>query len=98
MSTAARIPPPSNDINRGYLPGSPERNELKARLAQMSSERVDIPIVIGGCEVRTSRVEQSVMPHDHRHVLGEWHVADGAQVQQAIDAAMKASREWATGP
>ena len=98
MSTAARIPQPTNDINRGYLPGSPERNELKARLAQMSSERVDIPIVIGGCEVRTSRVEQSVMPHDHRHVLGEWHVADGAQVQQAIDAAMKASREWATWP
>ena len=96
MSTAARIPPPGNDINKGYLPGSPERSELKARLAQMSSERVDIPIVIGGCEVRTSRVEQSVMPHDHRHVLGEWHVADAAHVQQAIDAAMKASRDWAT--
>ncbi|HEY1307122.1 MAG TPA: L-glutamate gamma-semialdehyde dehydrogenase [Vicinamibacterales bacterium] len=96
MSTAARIPPPSNDINKGYLPGSPERSELKARLAQMSSERAEIPIVIGGCEVRTSRVEHSVMPHDHRHVLGEWHVADAAHVQQAIDAAMKASRDWAT--
>ena len=96
MATAARIPPPSNDINKGYLPGSHERSELKARLAQMSSERVDIPIVIGGCEVRTNRVEHSVMPHDHRHVLGEWHVADAAHVQQAIDAAIKASRDWAT--
>src|SRR5262245_17865280 len=95
MSTAARIPPPSNDTNKGYLPGSSERIELKSRLAQMSSERVDIPIVIGGCAIRTSRVEQSVMPHDHRHVLGEWHAADAGHVQQAIDAALKASREWA---
>ena len=93
---SARIPPPINDLNKTYLPGSPERAELKATLARMSSERVDIPLVIGGCEIRTGRTSQTVMPHNHRHVLGDWHSADAPHVQQAIDAAMKASREWAS--
>src|SRR5689334_21221133 len=89
------VPPPINDINRSYLPGSSERAELKARLAQMSSEQVDIPIVIGGREIRTGRVQQVVMPHNHRHVLGQWHAAGPEHVQQAIAAAAEASREWA---
>ncbi|HEY7190961.1 MAG TPA: L-glutamate gamma-semialdehyde dehydrogenase [Vicinamibacterales bacterium] len=93
---AARIPTPTNDQNKSYLPGSPERAELKATLARMASERVDIPLVIGGCEIRTGRTSHVVMPHNHRHVLGEWHAADASHVQQAIDAAMKASREWAS--
>ena len=92
---SARIPPPLNDANKSYLPGSPERAELKARLAQMASERIDIPLVIGGCEIRTGRTERSVMPHRHRHVLGDWHVADQSHVSQAIEAALKARREWA---
>ena len=68
--TAAYVPPPVNDVNRSYLPGSPERAELKSRLAQMASEKIDIPIVIGGREIRTGRTEKTVMPHDHRHVAG----------------------------
>src|SRR5262245_15923300 len=95
MSTHSRVPPPLNDPNKTYLPGSAERVELKSRLAQMSSERVEIPLVISGCDVRTGRTTPSVMPHNHRHVLGEWHSADAGHVQQAIDAALKASREWA---
>ena len=91
-----RVPAPVNDVNKSYLPGSPERAELKARLAQMASERIDIPIVIGGQEIRTGRLEPAVMPHDHRHVLAEWHVAQPEHVQQAIAAAAKAQREWAS--
>ena len=90
-----RIPEPENDFNRSYLPGSPERAELKARLKQMAAEQVDIPIVIGGKEIRTGRVQQVVMPHNHRHVLGQWHAAGPEHVQQAIAAAADASREWA---
>ncbi|HET9359199.1 MAG TPA: hypothetical protein VFO58_05590, partial [Vicinamibacterales bacterium] len=86
MSNTSRVPPPVNDINKTYLPGSPERAELKARLAQMSAERIEIPIVIDGCAIRTGRVEPAVMPHDHRHVLGDWHAADPSHVQKAIDA------------
>jgi 1-pyrroline-5-carboxylate dehydrogenase len=94
----ARVPPPQNDSNHGYLPGSPERRELKARLAQMAAERIDMPLVIGGCEIRTGRTERSVMPHAHRHVLGDWHVAERSHVSQAIDAALAARREWASWP
>ncbi len=91
-----RIPPPVNDVNRTYLPGSPERDELKARLAAMASERADIPIIIGGCEIRTGRIEQAVMPHDHGHILADWHQADAEHVRQAIAAALEAQRDWAT--
>ena len=91
-----RVPEPVNDFNRNYLPGSPERAELKARLKEMSSGQVDIPIVIGGKEIRTGRVQPVVMPHNHRHVLGQWHAADAEHVQQAIAAAADASREWAS--
>jgi 1-pyrroline-5-carboxylate dehydrogenase len=87
-----------NDINRGYVPGSPERAELKARLAQMAGERIEIPAVIGGRRVRTGRLAQAVMPHDHQHVLADWHAADAAHVQQAIEAALEAHREWAHWP
>ena len=91
-----RVPTPVNDSNRSYLPGSPERAELKARLKEMSSAQVDIPIVIGGKEIRTGRVQQVVMPHNHRHVLGQWHIAGPEHIQQAIVAAAEASREWAS--
>ncbi|MBI3048130.1 MAG: L-glutamate gamma-semialdehyde dehydrogenase [Acidobacteria bacterium] len=94
----SRIPVPVNDPNLTYLPGSPERAELKARLAAMASERIDIPLIIGGCEVRTGRVEQAVMPHDHRHVLADWHKAEPQHVEQAIAAAAKAHREWSAWP
>jgi 1-pyrroline-5-carboxylate dehydrogenase len=98
MSISCVVPAPVNDPNKTYLPASPERAELKARLAQMASERVEMPLVIGGCDVRTGQTRQTVMPHDHRHVLGEWHAADATHVQQAIDAAVKASREWGSWP
>jgi len=93
-----RVPTPANEPNKTYAPGSAERAELKARLQQMASERIDIPIVIGGREIRTGKTQQSVMPHDHRHVLADWHMAEPAHVKQAIDAALAARREWASWP
>jgi 1-pyrroline-5-carboxylate dehydrogenase len=94
----SRIPVPVNDPNLTYLPGSPERAALKARLASMAAERIDIPLIIGGCEVRTGRVEHVVMPHDHRHVLADWHKAEPQHVEQAIAAAAKAHGEWSSWP
>src|SRR5262245_30033877 len=96
FSGIPRVPDPVNDFNRSYLPGSSERAELKARLKEMSSGQVEIPVVIGGKEIRTGRVQQVVMPHNHRHVLGQWHAAGPEHVQQAIAAAADASREWAS--
>jgi 1-pyrroline-5-carboxylate dehydrogenase len=93
-----RVPPPTNDVNLSYLPGSPERQALKAELARMASEPVDIPAVIGGQDVRSGRTEPVVMPHNHTHVLGQWHAVTDAHVSQAIDAALAARAEWASWP
>jgi 1-pyrroline-5-carboxylate dehydrogenase len=93
-----RVPEPVNDPNRSYAPGSPERAELKARLKAMAGERLDIPIVIGGKDIRTGRTAQAVMPHDHSHVLADYHLADAEHVQQAIAASAAARREWASWP
>jgi 1-pyrroline-5-carboxylate dehydrogenase len=79
---------------KGYGPGSPEKKALKERLKQMAKERVEIPLIIGGKEVRTGETAQAVMPHDHRHVLADWHKASAKHVQQAIDAARAARTEW----
>src|SRR6185503_9659811 len=90
-----RVPVPVNEPVKSYAPGSPERTELKARIQAMEKERVDIPIVIGGREVRTGKTAQAVMPHDHKHVLADWHRASPAHVTQAIEAARAARAEWA---
>ena len=92
----SRIPPPVNDQNKTYLPHSPERAELKARLKAMAGERVDMPLIIAGREVRTGSTQPSVMPHDHRHVLGDWHAAEPRHVNQAIEAALAAAHDWST--
>jgi len=90
-----RVPPPVNEPVRSYAPGSPERAELKARLGAMSGERVEIPLVIGGREVRTGATNPVVMPHDHRHVLADCHKASREHVLQAVEAARAAQRDWA---
>ncbi len=90
-----RVPPPVNEPVKSYAPGSPERAALKDRLASMAGERIDIPLVIGGQEIRTGDLGQAVMPHNHRHVLADWHRAAPAHVDQAIDAALKAAKDWA---
>jgi len=93
-----RVPPPVNERVLTYAPGSPERRELKTRLASMAQETIEIPLLIGGREVRTGDCAQAVMPHDHRHVLADWHRAKKEHVQQAVEAARSAHREWARWP
>ena len=90
-----RVPPPVNEPVKSYAPGSPERTELKARLESMSREQVDIPLIIGGEEVHTGQLVESVMPHNHRHVLGRWHRATEANIDDAIAAARTAAKDWA---
>ncbi len=60
-----KVPHPENDPNLTYAPGTPARAELKARLAKMAAETVEIPVVIGGKEIKTGATERVVMPHKH---------------------------------
>ena len=89
-----RIPTVVNEPVRSYAPGSPERASLKRRLESMSAERVEIPVIIGGKEFRTGDVGHAVMPHQHAHILADYHKANPAQVDLAIKAAVDAQREW----
>jgi 1-pyrroline-5-carboxylate dehydrogenase len=93
-----RVPEPVNEPNNTYAPGTPARAELKARLKSMAAETIDIPLIIGGREIRTGKLEKSVMPHDHGHVLAEYHLAGPEHIAQAIAAAASARREWAAWP
>jgi 1-pyrroline-5-carboxylate dehydrogenase len=93
-----RVPQPVNEPNKTYAPGTPERAELKARLKSMAAEKVDIPLIIGGREIRTGHTHKAVMPHSHGHVLAEYHTAGPEQIQQAIAASNAARRDWAGWP
>ena len=75
FSGTRRVPAPVNEPVKNYVPGSPERTALKARLKEMANERIEIPIIIGGEEIRTGETAQAVMPHNHRHVLADYHKA-----------------------
>jgi 1-pyrroline-5-carboxylate dehydrogenase len=90
-----RVPAPVNEPVKTYAPGTPERAAIKNRLTEMASERIEIPIIIGGKEFRTGETATSVMPHDHRHVLADYHKASASNVRAAVDAARHARREWA---
>ncbi len=88
------FPLPANEPVKTYLKGSPEREALEAELKKQSSQVIDIPLIIGGKEVRTGNTGKVVMPHNHQHVLATYHKAGEKEVQMAIDAAMAAHKEW----
>jgi 1-pyrroline-5-carboxylate dehydrogenase len=85
---------PVNEPVRPYAPGSPEKKSLKKRLDEMLSEEIEIPILIGGKEVRTGEMAAAVCPHDHGHVLARYHQAGAAEVEAAAKAAKEAWRDW----
>jgi len=90
-----KVPTPVNEPIHSYAPGTPERGLLKAAIDEISSKQVEIPLIIGGKEVRTGNMGKVVMPHDHQHVLGEYHIAGEKEIKMAIDAAMEAKEGWA---
>ena len=84
-----KVPVPQNETVEGYAPGRPERESLEKKLAEMASERIEVPLVIGGKEIRTGRTAQAVMPHDHGHVLADVHLAGPEEVALAVKADRK---------
>ena len=87
-----------NEPVKSYAPGTPEREELRVRLAQMERDRITIPMVIGGKEVETKETTQAVMPHRKEHVLADVAKGGAQHVQQAIDAARDAHADWSRLP
>jgi len=93
-----KTPIPKNEPARDYAPGSPERARLQAKLQELATQTIEVPLVIGGKEIRTGRLARAVMPHDHGHVLAEVHLGGEAEVQLAIQAATRAKAAWAALP
>jgi 1-pyrroline-5-carboxylate dehydrogenase len=92
------IAKPANEPVFGYAPGSREKLELKARLAELSNSKLELPLLIGGREVRTGKLGTCVMPHDHRHVLAEYHQAGPKELAEATAAALQAKAAWESTP
>jgi len=95
MNTA-KIPTPVNEPIFPYAPGSRERGELKQALKDLSGRQIEIPVVVGGKEIRTGKTVDTVMPHCHRHVLAKVHQARPEDITNAIKAAREAWRDWST--
>ena len=90
------VPTPINEPVKEYRPGSPEREAVKQALNDFRSQETDIPMYIGGQEVRTERKLRVAPPHDHQHTLGYFYEGDAQHVEQAIEAALSAKDTWAS--
>lgn len=90
-----KVPTAVNEPIKSYAAGSAERKELQAMLKELRSKELDIPMYIGGKEVRSENKSRLAPPHDHKHTLGHFHKSDKNHVTQAIDAALAAKEKWA---
>lgn len=88
------LPDPVNEPIKAYRSGSPERTELKTMLDKMAGEQIEIPLIIGGKEIKTGNMGKCVMPHDHQHVLATFHKAGPKEVELAVEASQKAWKTW----
>ena len=92
------VPKPQNEPVLPYGPGSPEKAALKAELKRQPSEEIEIPLLIGGKEVRTGNTAKAVCPHDHQHVLATYHQAGQKEVEMAIAASQETWHDWSEMP
>jgi len=98
LHSVVSVPEPRNEPVRNYAPGSPEKKQLKAKLREMLSQQVEIPVIVGGKEIRTGSTVKAVCPHDHGHVLATYHQAGTKEIEQAIHAAREAWKTWSVMP
>lgn len=89
------VPTPINEPIKTYAPGSAERKELQAMLKELRSKQLDIPMYIGGEEIKSGNKARLAPPHDHKHTLGYFHKSEKKHVSQAIRAALNAKKKWA---
>lgn len=85
---------PTNEPVKSYLKGSPEREALESKLSELSSVVIDIPLIIGGKEIRTGLTRDFVMPHNHGHVLARYHLPTENELNMAVEASLNAKKEW----
>jgi 1-pyrroline-5-carboxylate dehydrogenase len=92
------VPFPDNDPVRSYSPGSSDRRALKNALNELRSTDIEIPLIIDGKEIRTGNTVDCIMPHNHKHVLGKYHLAGENEIKMAVESSQKAWKEWSVIP
>lgn len=98
QNAKAIVPKPINEPILSYAPGTPERAALKARIEELKSQQIEVPLIIGGKEIKTGNMGEMRVPHDHEHILGHYHMAGPKEVKMAIEAAMDAWQTWSKMP
>lgn len=83
-----------NEPKLQYLPNSPERIKLEEELSKMKNSFIEIPLIIGGKEIKTDKVGKCILPHNHKKVIGEYHKAGKKEAEMAIEAALEAKKKW----
>ncbi len=89
---------PVNEPIFTYAKGTPQREELTRKLAEMKKDTLEIPCIIGGKEIKTGNMGQCVEPHNKSNILANYHIAGPGEIKMAIDAALCAKREWENMP
>lgn len=92
------VPPAENEPIKSYAPGTPEREEVLLTYKDLYNQKVDVPLYIGDKEVRTNNTSSIHPPHDHQHNLGVYHLAEKKNIEDSIEAALEARKEWANLP
>tara|TARA_B100000575_G_scaffold165077_1_gene131942 strand:- start:188 stop:1819 length:1632 start_codon:yes stop_codon:yes gene_type:complete len=84
-----------NEPIKPYGPGSPEKESIKKEINRLKSTKIEIPIIIGGQEIKTGNTSKCVMPHDHNHILATYHNASEVEIKMAIESCLEAQNDWA---
>ena len=98
QNAKAMVPKPINEPVLSYAPGTPERAALKSRIKELKSQEIEVPIIIGGQEIKTGDMGEMRVPHDHSHLLGRFHKAGKKEIKMAIESAMDAWSSWSKMP
>lgn len=89
------VPKAVNEPVKSYAPNSPEKAAVLAAYKQMWNTKIDVPLYIGSEEIRTGNTQNMTAPHDHKHIVGTYHLAEKAHIEKAIANALDAKSQWA---
>ena len=92
------VPKPLNEPILSYAPGTEERTALKKRIKELKSQKIEVPLIIGGKEIKTGNLGEMRIPHDHQHLRGHYHMAGPKEIEMAINSAMEAWDSWSKMP
>lgn len=93
-----KVPTPVNEPVRSYAPGSPERQSLLETYRIMFNDHVEVPLYIGEKQIKTGKTANMTPPHDHQHLLGKYHLAEAAHIEEAIANALQNRKKWSALP